>query len=114
MLTHTYPQKALRNISGICNHQAHCPLYVRLSYLMGFSVSLSRDVVHDAECPYCDQASLNHVSLDSVCDVFFHELINIIVCFRRSAGTRQYDQRTFPIRIQRLHRRRLYPGAGST
>ena len=60
MLTHTYPHKLLRKIEvTICNHQADSPLCGVMSDLVicKFKKSMA---VHDTECPYWDQVSLNN------------------------------------------------------
>ena len=61
MLTHTYPHKSLRKIKvTICNHQADNSLYVRPNIWSGDLQVLKSMVIHDTECPYWDQVSLNN------------------------------------------------------
>ena len=61
MLSHIYPHKSLRKIElTICNHQADSLLYVWPNrsdlVICNFRKSM---VIHDTECPYWDQVSLN-------------------------------------------------------
>ena len=63
MLTHTYPHKPLRKIKvTICNHQADSPLYVSSDVWFGDWRFRKRMVIHDTECPYWDQVSLNNTN----------------------------------------------------
>ena len=61
---HTYPCKPLRKIKvTICNHQADSQLYVcgLISDLVNWKFRKSM-VIHDTECPYWDQVSLNNAN----------------------------------------------------
>ena len=56
MLIHTYPLKPLRkNEVAIRNHQADSQIYVWPDVW-----SDDLQVIHDTECPYWDQVSLNN------------------------------------------------------
>ena len=60
MFTHTYPHKHLRKIKvTICSHQADSPLYVWPDVWSGDLQVWKSMVIHDTECPYWDQVSLN-------------------------------------------------------
>ena len=62
MLTHTYPHKPLRkNKVTICNHQADSPLNLWPDVWFG-DCKFRNVVLHDAECPYWDQVSLNNTN----------------------------------------------------
>ena len=63
MLTHIYPHKARRKIDHMQNHQADSPLYV-WPYVWSADLHLliKSMVIHDTECPYWDQVSLNNTS----------------------------------------------------
>ena len=60
--THIYPHKPLRKIwVTICKHQADGPLYVWPNVWSGDLQVLEKSmVIHDTECPYWDQVSLNN------------------------------------------------------
>ena len=63
MLTHIYPHKARRKIDHMQNHQADSPLYV-WPYVWSADLHLliKSMVIHDTECPYWDQVSLNNTN----------------------------------------------------
>ena len=64
MLIHIYPLTPQRNIEvTICKHQADSPFYVWRDVWSGYLQLLKKSmVIHDTECPYWDQVSLNNTN----------------------------------------------------
>ena len=63
ILTHTCSHKPLRKIKvAICNQQTDSSLYVWLDVWFGDLQVLKSMVIHDTECPYWDQVSLNNTN----------------------------------------------------
>ena len=64
MLTHIYPHKPWRNIEvTMQNHQADSPLYVWPDvWSADLHLFIKNMVIHDIECPYWDQMSLNNTN----------------------------------------------------
>ena len=63
MLTHTYPHKPLRKIKvAIYDHQADGPLYVCLISDLVICRFRKSTVIHDTECRFWDQVSLNNTN----------------------------------------------------
>ena len=64
MLAHTYPHKPLRKIKvTMCNHQADSQLCIGLMSDLVNCKFRKIMVIHDTECPYWDQVSLNNTNL---------------------------------------------------
>ena len=65
MLTHIYPHKAQEEdwSDHMQNHQADSPLYVwPCVWSADLHLLIKSMVIHDTECPYWDQVSLNNTN----------------------------------------------------
>ena len=85
VLTHIYPHKPLRKIKvTTCNHQADSPLYVCVMSDLVICKFWKSMVIHDTECRYWDQVSLNNTNprgLASIYTPLNHcRKISLVVC----------------------------------
>ena len=73
---HTYPHKLLMKTEvAICNHQVDSPFYLWPNVCSGDLHAKEKTIaIHDTECPYWDQVSLNNT--DSLCSFLTLKVLN--------------------------------------